>query len=256
MAYPIRFNELTRTEIGALAPKATVVLPVGAIEQHGPHLPVSVDARVVESVAMAAAEEASNEVPILVCPVVTFGASEHHLIFPGAMSLSTETLVCVLKDLTDSLVTSGFRRIFLLNGHGGNEECVRLVARELALKHDVLAGAASYWTLAWNALIDEDAAELGRLPGHAGGFETSLMMALHPQLVREDLLPLPDNGARIPPPSDPAGAPLIHRHGSWRTIDGYSDDAHGATSEKGKRLLEAIVVNVAEELVTFHHRLG
>jgi creatinine amidohydrolase len=116
------FHELSRTEIGEWAPEATVVLPVAAIEQHGPHLPVLVDSLIAETVSLASAEAASADIPVLVCPVVTYGASHHHLIYPSAMSLSTGTLIQVLRELTDSLVSSGFRHIFLLNTHGGNGE--------------------------------------------------------------------------------------------------------------------------------------
>ncbi|MFC5650573.1 creatininase family protein [Paenibacillus solisilvae] len=247
------FSELTRTEIGQWAPEATVVLPVAAIEQHGPHLPVMADSLIAEGITSAAAALAGPQIPITVCPVVTYGASHHHLIFPGAMSLSTDTLIRTLRDLTDSLVSSGFRSIFLLNAHGGNEECVRLAARELALRHPVVAGAASYWTIAWEAIIEEEAsASLGKLPGHAGGFETSLMLSLRPDLVRTDLLPLPGRGNKAAPPRDPASGPLIQRHGSWAAIDGYSDNASEASAETGNRLLGVISRAVADEFVRFH----
>lgn len=250
----LRFHELTRTEIGQWAPDTTVVLPVAAIEQHGPHLPVEVDSLIAESISIGAAEHANREIPIMVCPVVAYGASHHHLIYPGAMSLSTETLLRMLHDLTDSLVSSGFRRIYLLNAHGGNEECVRLASRELALRHPVISGAASYWTIAWEAIVQEGgAASLGIVPGHAGGFETSLMLALQPERVRTDLLPLPMHRPIPSTPKDPAAGPLIQRHGSWAAIDGYSDDAGPASAERGKQLLDLITRAVAAEFVRFHH---
>ncbi|WP_127588695.1 creatininase family protein [Paenibacillus koleovorans] len=248
-------HELTRTEIGEWAPQATVILPVAATEQHGPHLPVMVDTLIAETIASTAAELAGASVPMLVAPTVAYGASHHHLIYPGAMSLSTATLIDVLRDLTDSLVSSGFRRIFLLNSHGGNEECIRLAARELALRAPVNAGASSYWTVAWERIVQEGrAAELGIVPGHAGGFETSLMLAMRPDLVRTDLLPLPRSGHRAVPadPKDPSAGPLIQRHGSWAAIDGYSDDAGAASAERGRLLLDLISRSVADELVKFH----
>ncbi len=250
-----QLRTLTRTEIGELAPRATVVLPVAATEQHGPHLPVWVDTLVGERVAAAAAERLAEQAPVLVCPVMPFGASNHHLIYPGALSLSTDTLIRVLTELTDSLVTSGFRRIFLLNSHGGNEEVIRLAARELALRHPVVAGAASYWTLAWQAMIEEgDALEVGRVPGHAGGFETSMVMALEPELVRREQLPLLRGGRGKRSRDDPAGRPMNQRHGSWQESDGYSDDASDASAEHGARLFELIVREVAVELLRFHQQ--
>ncbi|WP_162251310.1 creatininase family protein [Paenibacillus sp. Root444D2] len=252
----LRFHELTRTEIGHWAPETTVVLPVAAIEQHGPHLPVHVDSIIAENISIAAASQANQEIPILVCPAIVYGASHHHLIYPGALSLSTETLLRVLNDLTDSLVSSGFRRIYLLNSHGGNEECVRLAARELALRHPVIAGAASYWTIAWEAILREGrAASLGIVPGHAGGFETSLMMALHPELVQTDQLPLPLQRSIPTVPKDPAAGPLVQRHGSWAAIDGYSDNAGQANAEHGKLLIDLINRAVAAEFVRFHQLL-
>ncbi|MFK7691496.1 creatininase family protein [Paenibacillus sp. HJGM_3] len=249
----IRFQELSRTEIEEWAPQATVVVPVAAVEQHGPHLPVMVDSLIADTVSLAAAELASVDIPVLVTPVVTFGASHHHLIYPGAMSLSTGTLIQVLHELCDSLVASGFRHIFLLNAHGGNEECVRLAARELALRHPVVAGAASYWTIAWDAIVQEgEAAQLGIVPGHAGGFETSVMLAMRPDLVRTELLPLPNKRPLPAVPQDPSAGTLIQRHGSWRAIDGYSDDAGAASAERGQQLLELITGRVAAELVRFH----
>jgi creatinine amidohydrolase len=248
-----RFHSMTRDEIGGCALGSTALLPVAATEQHGPHLPVCVDTLVAERLATAVAERASPEASIIVCPTVTFGASHHHLVFPGALSLSSDTLLRVLRDLTDSLVSSGFRRVFLLNAHGGNEEVVRLAARELALRHDVLAGAASYTTLAWEAMASDRATfRFGRTPGHAGGFETSLMLFLAPELVRSDMLPLPGRGAGEWTDADPAGKPLIHRHGSWRAIDGVSDDAREASAERGQRLFDLIVAHTCDVLKQFH----
>jgi creatinine amidohydrolase len=250
-----RFEEMTRDEIGAVAPGATAVVPVAATEQHGPHLAVHVDTRVAQHVAAAAADRAGRDVDVVTCPTMAFGASHHHLIYPGALSLSTDTLLRVLHDLGESLVRSGFRRIVFLNGHGGNDEVVRLAARELALRHDVVASAGAYWTIAWEALErDGRAFSLGRVPGHAGGFETSLMLAVAPALVRRDALP-PRRDDATQRPGDPAARPLVHRHGSWREIDGYSDDARAADAARGAELLDLIAEEVAAFIVQFHRSL-
>src|SRR5690349_8269436 len=177
------FEEHTREELRALAPKALLVLPVGAIEQHGPHLPVGTDRFSAEHIARAAAASASRQIPVLVAPTLPFGSSQHHLPFGGTMSLGTETYYRVLTELCESLVSGGFRRIFILNGHGGNNELIQLVARDIALRHPAHLAAAPYWTIAWEALVAEAAHERAGLPGHAGTFETSLIMALRPELV-------------------------------------------------------------------------
>lgn len=248
------FANLTRHEIGALAPRATALVVVAATEQHGPHLEVRVDALLGTRVAEAAAERLAGEIDVVLCPTMPFGASHHHLSFPGVLSLSTDTLLRVLHDLGESLVASGFRRIYFLGSHGGNDEVVRLAARELALRHDVVAGAASYWTIAWPALVADGAAfGLGPVPGHAGGFETSLMLALAPEGVRAGQLPpLRDLGRRAPGNADPTAAPLVSRHGTWAAIDGYSDDARDADARIGRHVFDLISAEVAAALRRFH----
>lgn len=259
----LRLNEMTRDEIRAVAAETTIVLPVTATEQHGPHLPVLVDHLSGETVALRAAERAAERIPVTVAPALPFGSSHHHLPY-FALSLSSETLKRVLTDLCHSAIRAGFRRIFLLNGHGGNEDCIRQVARDVVLDHDVLIGAASYWTIAFDS-IAEIAADAGidQLPGHAGDFETSNLLALRPELVRRDLLPLPttpahQGGSATGGVSRSArgarpGA-VVARHGAWERINGYSDAAGKASPELGRRFLEAIARDVADELVRFHAR--
>lgn len=243
-------QELTREEAGASASRALVVLPVGAIEQHGPHLPVGTDTLTIEHIARTAATEASMEIPVLVAPTLPFGSSHHHLPFGGTMSLSTETLYRVLWDLAESLILSGFRCIFILNGHGGNNEIIRLVARDVALKHPAHLAAASYWAIAWDTLVQEKAHQRGRLPGHAGAFETSQMKALRPDLVRNPLPHRTDvEGAEAGSSSE---AYRIERHGYWQSIDGYTDSPDGASDTLGEAYLAAVIRAVARSLVSFY----
>jgi creatinine amidohydrolase len=243
------FEEYTREELRALAPEALLVLPVGAVEQHGPHLPVGTDRMTVEHIARAAASEAAAEIPIVVAPTLPFGSSHHHLPFGGTLSLGTETYYRVLVDLAESLIAGGFRRIFILNGHGGNSELIQLAARDMALKHPAHLAAAPYWTIAWDALVAEQAHVGAGLPGHAGRFETSLILALRPELVRE---PRPHRDA--PAGSDPRGHSRYRSelHGSWKRIDGYSDSPDMADAERGERYLAAIVREVARAFVEFY----
>ena len=242
-------HEITRGEAARRASGALAVLPVGATEQHGPHLPLGTDFLIVEHVTRAAAPRARPDIDVLVAPTFQTGSSDHHLPFGGTISLATERYYAALRDMTASLIQSGFRRIFIVNGHGGNHELIELVVRDLALSHAGNLAAASYWDLARASLAEQVPDLGGRLPGHAGAFETSLIMALHPELVAN---PLPhrtaEELARVTVPSTPFRA---ERHGFWRSIDGYTDSPDQASAERGQHLLEIIIAAVATALVSF-----
>jgi creatinine amidohydrolase len=242
-------HEITRDEAARRAPGALVVLPVGATEQHGPHLPLGTDFLIVEHVTRAAALQASPNIDVLVAPTFQTGSSHHHLPFGGTISLATDRYYGALRDMTESLIQSRFRRIFIVNGHGGNHELIELVVRDLALSHPCNLAAASYWDLARESLADR-ALDMGeRLPGHAGAFETSLIMALHPDLVATRL---PHRTAEELARSSVPPAPFrAERHGFWQSIDGYTDSPDQASAERGQRLLEVIVAAVSTALVRF-----
>jgi creatinine amidohydrolase len=243
------FAEMTREELRAIAAETTVVLPLGATEQHGPHLPAGTDFLTVEHLARAAAGRVSAEIAITVAPALPFGSSDHHLIFGATLSLRTETYYGVLTDLLRSLVADGFQRIFLLNGHGGNHELAQLAARDVALELPARIAAASYWTIAWDALVEQQAHLGCRLPGHAGVFETSMMLSLRPDLVAAKR---PHRDYRQD--TDPRNfhAPYRHeRHNSWKEIDGYSDSPDGGSAERGQRYSEAVIRAVAQTFVEF-----
>ena len=248
MPFCLLFADQTREALRAAAADSLLVFPVGATEQHGPHLPVATDQLTVEYIARAAARAAAQQIPVVVAPTLPFGSSHHHLPFGGTMSLGTEVYYRTVFDLCESLVSGGFRRIFILNGHGGNNELVQLVARDLALKHPVHAAAASYWVAAWDALAAQH--EQGGLPGHAGIFETSVMLALRPELVQE---PRPHRDLPAAPPAPrPYPAVRAEHHGSWQAIDGHSDSPDLADAERGKRYLGAAVDAIAAAFVDFY----
>lgn len=233
-----------------MGPTTLVVFPVGAIEQHGPHLPVGTDTFTVEHISRAAAAQVGEQVPLVVAPTLAFGSSHHHLPFGGAMSLSTETYYRTVYELTESLIIGGFQRVFIVNGHGGNQELIQLVVRDLALKHPAHLAAGSYWTIAWPELIEAAGDMQGRLPGHAGIFETSQMMALRPELVRE---PRPRRELSGPPPRDIYPPYRAESHGFWQAIQGYTDSPDRAEAGRGEALLKAVVRGVSRALVEFYH---
>ena len=248
-------NEMTRDEIREIAPTATLVIPTAATEQHGPHLPVVTDCIIGGALAARSAEIAAAEIPIVVGPVVPFGNSHHHLIYT-ALSLRTETYVTVLKDLLDCALQSGFRRIFFFNSHGGNDECIRIAARDLVLKNEASVGACSYWTATAAVAAEAGVRDVGFFPGHAGGFETAMMMALAPELVRTGKLPRHENHPVQLSNAGITNGWLMVKSGEWQRIDGYSDTPVRATPEAGKRLFYAIAAGMARVLVTFHKAAG
>lgn len=244
------FAELNRTQLAAAAADSLVVLPVGATEQHGPHLPVGTDYFTVEAISREAAARASADIPVIVAPALPFGSSDHHLMYGGTLSLSTETYYRVLKELVDSLVTDGFTRIFIVNGHGGNHEVIQLAARDVALHRPARVAAGSYWQIAWDALIAAGAHKQRWLPGHAGDFETSMMLSLRPDIVPEDR-PHRDDVADTDPRA--FQQPFRHeRHGFWKDINGFTDSPDRATREKGDRDREAVVSALAQAFVAFY----
>ncbi|MEW5979492.1 MAG: creatininase family protein [Acidobacteriota bacterium] len=247
-------EEMTREEARQIAPEALVVLPVGAVEQHGPHLPVGTDTFTVEHLARAAAAEAARLIRVAVAPTLPFGSSHHHLPFGGTLSLSTETYYRVVFELCESLIIGGFRRIFVLNGHGGNNELIQLAIRDLALKHPACLAGASYWNVAWDALVEAGAHRRGNLPGHAGRFETSQVLALRPELVHE---PRPHREAvNDSNPRSFYGPYRLESHGSWQAIDGYTDSPDLGTAADGKEYLTATEKALAKALVEFYRTTG
>jgi creatinine amidohydrolase len=230
-----RWDALTREEIGALAADALLVVPVGSTEQHGPHLATGTDALIATAIAERAAEAATAPATILLGPTLAYGASDHHLPFGGTLSLRVETFQSVLRDLLASAAAAGVRRVFVLNGHGGNAAACAIAVAEASRQHGLHAATA----LA-SDLVDPAAVE-GPVRGHAGSFETSLLLALDPGRVRPELArPSPGGAARRRPRGLAVAEP-----GRWQELDGFTDRPDEATRERGEAALAACVAAVA-----------
>ncbi|MFG3127902.1 creatininase family protein [Streptomyces tendae] len=256
-----RLTELTWREVRRAGEQGIALLPIGSQEQHAGHLPMGTDTLLVEEVVDRAldlldregstpSEPSAPPAPEVVrLPALPFGHSPHHL-FAAAVSLSAATLGAVLDDVLDSLVTSGYRRVMVVNGHGGNDEIMRLAVKRFALRARVTVAACSYWTVT----ADEDEDEAGRpdvTPGHAGWFETSLMLAARPELVRT---PVPARTPVEPPPlfdHPPHPGLIVERHGEWERVDGSTDDASGADADRGGRLLDDRARGLARAIRAF-----
>lgn len=187
MSHPVLLGELSWVDVVSLTERMPLVLvPIGAVEQHGPHLPLLVDSMVVEALAL----EVSRRTGVVVAPTVLYSSSQgHSSLFPGTVALRPSTAQSVLEDITRWLASAGFCKVFLLNGHLGNVGPVWSAVDELvaALGPEVSIAGRSWWDLSpdlWE-LVTSDAPH-ARSEFHANWAETSMMLHLRPDLVRMD----------------------------------------------------------------------
>lgn len=248
------FAENNREQIKEFAASGGVaVVPIGAIEQHGPHLPVWTDTLQVEHITRSAMALVPSSTPIMVTPTMPFGSSDHHLPFGGTISLDTKVLLDVLMNIGRSLTKSGFRKIMFINGHGGNHEIFQLAARDLALQCNIHASAASWWSVAWSRIKETNAFDFGRVPGHAGAFESAIVKAIAPDLVGPNPPASfwPDKNSKAN--RDSWIAPMrVELAGSWQKMNGYSDNPGAIPDALGKELLQMSIEAVAEAIENFY----
>lgn len=182
-------QRLTQPEISAYAEAGgTVLTPVGAIEQHGPHLPVETDTFNAETISLAAAARFED---VLVAPSIPWGLSHAHLELGATLSISPTTFLSLAMDLTASLIAAGFQRLVWVNGHHGNKPITALIVYESKRLHGLSVGAVTYYDLAVEAFSEVRNSPVGG-SGHACEFETSLMMSVRPDAVGDH------GGARRP----------------------------------------------------------
>jgi len=179
------WEECSWEEIKTLAEAdAIVVVPTGSIEQHGPHLPVSTDTIIVSEISRRAAHKARKTIPTLLLPTIVYGTSPYHMKFPGTISLSDETYLALLTEIRTCVVQHGFRRLVFLNGHGGNIAALQLAIQRIhrTSRNPTLCVAATYWNFIREEVQACRHSSRGGI-SHAGEFETSALLWLHPKLV-------------------------------------------------------------------------
>jgi creatinine amidohydrolase len=232
---------------------ATVIVPVGAFEQHGHHLPLKVDAFLVSQVAQRAARAANERgVTVVVTPPVWTGYSPHHMDFPGTVTLDATVFMSVLISISSSLAHHGFEKILLLNGHGGNAHLLRTTVQRLRFEHDIDVVAASYWDFALTQIQEWRLSEVGGI-NHACEMETALMLALAPDTVRQELAEdLYLDRQRHLPADLTVGGPVT-RAATFAELSkqGAIGAPSLATAERGQDLLARIVEAVVEFLVDY-----
>jgi creatinine amidohydrolase len=248
---PRQWQDLVTTDFPSLDRLHTVaLLPVAAIEQHGPHLPVSTDAVINQGIVDRALELLPAGLPVLVLPMQSIGKSDEHIDFPGTLTHSAETLMRSWIEIGASVARARVRKLVLLNSHGGQIAPMQIVVRELRVAHGMLAVAASWFAFGTPpGLVDPDELRHGI---HGGTIETSMMLALRPDLVRmeqaADFRPWSFELARSAPRLAGLGAAGF----GWQTQDLHSSgacgDARPATAELGEACLTHAARVLAELL--------
>jgi len=247
-----RLEQLTGPDAAAaLDADATVVVPIGAIEQHGPHLPLSVDWIIADEVAKAVTERIGDDLPVWLLPTLPFSKSNEHAWSAGTIWLSQHTMMQVLADIGQCVAAAGAKRIVFLNGHGGNSTLLNVACRELRLAHDLLTFLVHPFVPPAYSPPNPDAAnstELG-MGIHGGLDETSVMLHLRPDDV--DMSKAVRNV-----PDWMTDRPHVKFGGSvqfgWLSNDfgpdGHIGDPTGATAERGHDLFEQSVGFIVEQL--------
>ncbi|MBK7262249.1 MAG: creatininase family protein [Rubrivivax sp.] len=174
--------DYSRPEFAAVdRSRLIAVLPVSAIEQHGPHLPFSVDTTIVEGVVESVIARLPDDLPVVFLPTQRIGKSNEHARYPGTLTLSLETLVRLWMEIGDCVAAAGVRKMVILNSHGGQGMVGDIVARDLRVKHDMLVVATNTYSFGTPAgLFSAQETQHGI---HGGDKETSVMLALRPDLV-------------------------------------------------------------------------
>ena len=252
MSWRRYWQDMTTADVAAADTRRLIaLLPVAAIEQHGPHLPLSVDATINRAILERAVALMPADLPVSILPAQPVGKSDEHAAFPGTLSLSTETLIALWRDIGASVARAGVRKLVLLNTHGGQPQILDIVAGELRARHQMLVVAVNAYRLyeAQGAFPPEELQH----GIHGGAIETSIMLHVAPDQVRAD--------KAAPAPSLSAEMARDYRHLSpigrvapfaWQTQDlnptGVCGDPTLAAAAIGARLVEQAATKLVEIL--------
>ena len=241
------WSELRAPELRELTgPQTSVIVPVGSIEQHGPHLPTMTDTILANEVARRAAQIVAAKKPILVTECVWSGLSEHHMAFGATITIDFNTMFQLVSDVVSSLRRLGFRRVLLLNSHGGNVAALKTIVEQLTMRDEMPLVCATYWHLAAHLL--EPVLDRQKGIRHACEAETAMMLALRPDLVDVSQFA----AASCPDPKDAPSQPDDGYR--WRsfaqiTHSGAIGEPQAATAEKGQKLLTIASQYLAQRLL-------
>ncbi|MDA1313911.1 MAG: creatininase family protein [Acidobacteria bacterium] len=243
----VLWNELARSEFPALLENdPVVILPIGSLEQHGPHCPVDMDISIPYHLAAATAE-GIDDFPVVVGPPVWTGFTHYNMGGYGTITVRLETFIAVVSDICRSIKANGFDRIIMVNGHGGNVAPVTAIANKLA-QEDIMTLSLPYWNLVDQEMKDWSTADL-RGPGHGGEWETSFQMYLRPHLVHMDRR----EAGQVRWPYSPAVRKYAHVPERRReSANGSMGDPFSASAEKGERIFGLAVERLTAIVKEFH----
>ncbi len=238
---------------GGAIDRAVAVLPVAAIEQHGPHLPVSVDTTLVNAVITSSLPHLAPDLPVLFMPTQQIGKSNEHIRFPGTLTLSAPTLIALWMELGACVARAGIKKLLLFNSHGGQVSVMDIVARDLRTAHDLLVYSSNWYTLPLgDAVLGLFPPEEHRFGIHAGDMETSMMLAVREQFVdmahaRHFHTSAEERAAKYPILGNGTSAKL-----GWQVQDynplGAAGNAAAATAAKGRAVIDAAGLQLARLL--------
>lgn len=258
MTFNSRFwADLTTRDFARMDAACTVaVLPVAATEQHGPHLPLSVDQTLVDGVIAAALPHLPADLPVLFLPTQAVGYSPEHQAFAGTLTLSSATVTASWIEIGECVARAGVKKLLLFNAHGGQVSLMDIVARELRVRASMLVYSASWYSLPLGDAVDSlFSAEEHRFGIHAGEIETSMMLALRPQFVgmaqaRDFRSTSQTRAAQYPILGDGKSAKL-----GWAMQDynplGAVGNAAVATADRGRAVVDAAGLQLALLLQEF-----
>lgn len=229
--------------------RLVAVLPVGAIEQHGPHLPLAVDAAVVDGMVSAIVDRLPEESTTIFLPTQPVGKSNEHARYPGTLTFSAQTLISMWCELGACVAASGVRKMVLLNSHGGHISTMDIVARELRVRHNMLVFSVNWFGFGMpEGVYTPHESKHGI---HAGDMETSVMLAMHPDLVNMDKA---QNFVSLTETfeTDYRHIALAGAKPGWQMHDmnahGAAGNALAASAEKGRKTIDYCADRLVEVL--------
>ena len=239
----MQLSDLKWTDVAGLSRDMPVVIPVAALEQHGRHMPLFTDSLLLGEVMRLVSERLTGRV--LITPLMWLGNSEHHLDFPGTMTASPRVYLDLLKDMVENFLVHGFRRIVIVNGHGGNivpaQQAMFEVRQKYRERSDLVLLSTTYWTLGARP-AESDKSLVQSSMGHACEWETSMMLRIRPELVGDYRSVKPISQAD----------PFTPANRGWITTDrsepGHIGDPSQASAEKGELIFRLFAEDVAAYL--------